>query len=677
VVFKKHQTFGFLIAGIVSVLTYAAHGAEIWVDGASTSKAASADGSDKAPFKTIEAALKAASPGDVVTVRAGVYRESVRVPGGKAGAPTTLRAAKGRRVIVSGAAPVTGWKEHRNGVYVATLDFRPNGLMAGLVELPIAREPNEGWWTTGGADDLTYRADQINRFKNLPTDLTGVEAYLWTRYGNTFYTVPVASIDRKKGSFTVVRTSKWMKTGAGDNFYFRNHPSLIDRPGQWAVTGDKDGKMFRVYLRPAAAADLDRISARRETRQVVSVYSTAHVRIEGLEIVGSAKNGIAVNRSKNISIDKCIVHSNAYAGIALRDCTEMTVKRCIVHRNEHGVTLHTMRRTTIEQCDIGYNGVDGLVVSWNSSDITAKNNYLHHHLLWGHPDNFQVYRGVKNLQFIDNLLLAGGQSMMMEQIEGGLIKGNMIVGCGAYSVIFGHKNANKFRVHNNTVAFSGYGCMSLTGHTYDVQANVFVTGHAGPMYGVRGVKGYTGDRNLFWNAPGLASKKVLVSDTAWHNDLASFQATSGLEKRSVYGDPKFRCAPVSMAVMDWKRLTECTRDTWPLRKGHPPIAAGDTIEVNFDGVGRKVLAVKGDTITVRPGLREKPTKDWLIANWGKATKLKLDLRLGGASPAAQLAEGGNSAGSSIDIGAYQRGDFNANGKRDLPEMPKELAPQAW
>jgi hypothetical protein len=44
------------------------------------------------------------------------------------------------------------------------------------------------------------------------------------------------------------------------------------------------------------------------------------------------------------------------------------------------------------------------------------------------------------------------------------------------------------------------------------------------MYGVRGIKGYSGDRNLFWNAPGLTSKKVLVSDKAWHNDLASFQA---------------------------------------------------------------------------------------------------------------------------------------------------------
>ena len=662
---------------IAVVLAFAcgAVGAEIWVDGAST--AASPDGTAKAPFKTIGAGLKAASPGDIVTVRAGVYRESVRVPGGKAGKPTVLRAAGGERVVVSGAAAVGGWKKYRDGIYTTTLGFRPARLLCGLVELQIAREPNEGWWIAGGANELTYQADSTGRFKAMPAKLTGVEAYLWTRAGNTFWTVPVAKIDRDKGSFSIVQTSKWMKIGAGDRFYFRNHPSLIDRPGQWAIVGDKDGKTFKLYLRPAAAADLKRISAPREARQVVSVYSTAHVRIEGLEIVGSAKNGIAVNRSKNVTIDKCVVHNNGYAGIAMRDCSDMTVKRCIVHRNEHGVTLHTMKNSTVTQCDVGYNRVDGLVVSWNSSDITVRRNYLHHHLLWGHPDNFQVYRGVKNLKFVDNLLLAGGQSMMMEQIDGGLLQGNMIVGCGAYSVIFGHKNSNNFRMRNNTVAFSGYGCMSLTGHTYDVQTNVFVTGHAGPMYGVRGVRGYTGDRNLFWNAPGLTKKKVLVSDKAWHNDLSSFRTASGLEKRSVYGDPKFRNGPGSLSILDSRRLTECTRDSWPLRKGHPPVSVGDTVEVNFDGVARKVLAIKGDTITVRPALRRKPAKGWLIANWGRQSNLKLDLRLGGASPGAQLAEGGNWVGSSIDIEAYQRGDFNADGARDLPEAPEVLKPEAW
>ena len=485
----------------------------------------------------------------------------------------------------------------------------------------------------------------------------------------------MAAVDREKGAFTIVRKSKWMKLGAGDRFSFRNHPSLIDRPGEWAVLPEgADGKTFRLYFRPGAAGDLARVVAPREVRQVVSVYSTSHVRIEGLEVVAAAGSGVAVNRSNNVTVTGCVVHNNGKVGIALRDCRDVTVSRCIVRGNTMGVTLHTITRATVEQCDIGHNSVDGLIVSWNSADVTARRNYLHHHLLWGHPDNLQIYRGVKNVRFFDNLLLAAGQSIMMEQVTGGVMQGNMIVGCGAYSVIFGHHNAADFRVHNNTVAFAGYGCMSLTAHTYDVKGNVFVTGHAGPMYGIRGIKGYTGDRNLFWNAPHLARKKVLVSDKAWHNDLAGFQAATGQDKASVYGDPKFRNAPQGLAVIDSHRLTECTRDTWPLRKGHPPIRTGQTVEVNFDGVARKVTAVRGDTITVAPGLSAKPTKGWLIANWGTKTNLKLDLRLAADSPGAKLAADGGPAGAKIDITAYQRGDFNADGKRDLPPLPKELIP---
>ena len=244
-------------------------------------------------------------------------------------------------------------------------------------------------------------------------------------------------------------------------------------------------------------------------------------------------------------------------------------------------------------------------------------------------------------------------------------------------MILGHSNTTNFRLHNNTVAFSGYGCLSLTGHTYDVKDNVFVTGHAGPMYGVRGIKGYTGDRNLLWNAPGLTRRKVLVSDKAWHDDLAGFQAASGQDAASVYDDPKFRNAPRSLAVIDSHRLTDCTRETWILRKGFPPFGAGQTVEVNFDGVARKVTAVGGGSITVAPPLRVKPTKGWLIANWGDKTDLKLDLRLKPESPGAKLGAAGKPAGSTIDISAYRRGDFDGDGRRDLPPLPADLAPVAW
>jgi len=98
------------------------------------------------------------------------------------------------------------------------------------------------------------------------------------------------------------------------------------------------------------------------------------------------------------------------------------------------------------------------------------------------------------------------------------------------------------------------------------------------------------------------------------------------------------------------------------------------VEVNFDGVVRRVTSVEGAKITVRPGLAEKPTKGWLLCNWGRSANLRLDLRLRADSPGARLSAAGGPVGSTIDIGAYQRGDFDSDGRRDLPDLPPELAP---
>src|SRR5688500_6549603 len=77
-------------------------------------------GSLAAPFRTIQRAANAAQAGDVVTVRAGVYRETVRPPrSGTAAAPITFQAYPGEQVTVSGADVVGGWSAHGGFVYKA------------------------------------------------------------------------------------------------------------------------------------------------------------------------------------------------------------------------------------------------------------------------------------------------------------------------------------------------------------------------------------------------------------------------------------------------------------------------------------------------------------------------------------------------------------------------------
>jgi len=646
-----------LLAG---VLVATCPAAEIHVD--ASAGAASPDGSAAAPHETVGAALETARPGDTVVMHAGVYRESVRVPGGEAGRPVTLKAAPGERVVLSGAAAVTGWQPVEGGVYTATLDFRPERLLLGAETLPMARTPEDGWWRVEKAEGTTI-TDKAH-LADLPFDPAGAQVYIWAGHGNTYFTAPVESLDRQAGRLTVTRPSKWMKLGDGDLYYLKHHAALVRRPGDWAV--QVEGERFRVHYKPARKADLDHVAAPKETRRVLLVAEPGHVRIEGLEVVGAAADGIYVTKCEDVVVTGCIARDNGRSGIGLRDARDVTVRRNLVVRNHSGVTLHGVRGGLVEENEIARNRMDGLIVSWGSDDVTVRRNYVHHHLLWGHPDNMQMYRGATNVRIIDNLLLAGGQALMMEQTSGGLLKGNMIVGSGATAVIFGHENARDWRVVGNTIAFGGYGCLRMTADKYEVRENVFVTGTPGYLYGVRGVKGYEGDRNLLFNAPGLEKAGVVSSDAGWHGSFEEYRKATGYEPHSVYAPPKFRHAPVAYGVVDHRRLTECTRRVLYLRKGSGPVAKGDVVELDFDGARRTVTAVEGEAITVDPPLPARPTKGCLVCNWGEEKDVQYDLRLADDSPGARLAADGGPVGSRIDMAAYQRGDFDGDGARDVP-----------
>ena len=97
-----------LVVGLIAASSATAR--EYVVDGQAAQASDENPGSADRPLKTIGKAAALVMPGDCVTVRPGVYRESVHLKrSGTAEAPIVFQAEKLGPVVVSGADVVTGW----------------------------------------------------------------------------------------------------------------------------------------------------------------------------------------------------------------------------------------------------------------------------------------------------------------------------------------------------------------------------------------------------------------------------------------------------------------------------------------------------------------------------------------------------------------------------------------
>jgi parallel beta-helix repeat protein len=657
---KMTVIVGILVGGLLNIVATTIPGNALWVDG---SAKVSGNGSKNSPYKTIKSALGKLSSGGTVVIKAGTYRENIKFSAGNSNKQTTIMAAPGERVVVSGARKITGWKSAGKGVYKTVIDWSPKKLFVNLQEQPLSRHPDSSWWQSSQANGDTIVATELKSMQQNPVN---GEIYIWTQVGNVYMTQTVLALDKTKGECKMSPIkSKWSKLKNGDKFYFKNHPALINLPGEWASVAT-NGK-FEIYFKPAKQADLANVDALWSTRAVVQITNANNLKITGLNIIKGAADGIAVMKSENIEITNCRVLHNYRNGISMRDVEKCMVKNNLVLNTVSiGIVVTYSKGVVVEQNEIAYGGMDGLVVAWKSQDVIINRNYIHHHYLWGHPDGFQMYRDVKNIKIIDNLLLMNGQGVMLSDADGMEFNGNMFIGCTANMLIFGHKNANDAKVINNTIAYPGYSCASFTGAGYEVYDNVMMLGQRGAFFGIKNVKNYQADRNLYWGAPGQAG--TIYSDKGWHRTVDAFKsANPTLEKSSVYANPEFINAPTYYRVLDTKKLSKSSASKLFVRPNTIGFENGDYIEINFDGIVRKAVEVGKDYIVIDPALKERPLKSYAVANWKESKNFKLDLRLKSSSPGSKL-NNGKAVGSSIDIQAFQRGDFNNDGKRDIPKL---------
>ena len=629
----------FLVCALLALTAAGSPAAEYFVDPNHPAADDAGPGMAEAPWLTLGKAASALGPGDTVTIGAGIYREQLHPrSSGAPDAPITYRAARDARVVISGADAVSGWRPatagmcgdnpHADRIYYADVDWQPPAIFADGARLPMARTPNEGWWVADGGGGAGL-ADAAHLTGDAGT-YVGAGVFYWDVSTTTQALRTVTGF--ADGTLTVDKPWGYGREAeAGvDRYYLRGRLAFLDRPGEWAAEPQGDG--WRLFLWPPEGRDPEEllIEAVRRGRFLIEYGDESHLVFDGLEIRHGADHGIGSWSKGNghITIRNCHVHHNLGHGLYLRNGTGLRVADCRVNANGNGITCGSVRDLIVEGCDVAHNDYDGVVVSHDSADVFVRRNFIRGHTRWGHPDNMQLHNGVSNIRIRENVLLDGGQALMMQGVTDGGLAGNLIVGAQAYAVILGHDSVKRFTVDHNTIALCGYGAVTSSEGAHTVTNNVLAPG-CGVALSSRDAAGLSSDRNLFMGYGGT----LLAVGGIWTPDLSEHQQHTGLDAASLQAVPGFVNAPKVHGVMDNRRLADCTRSRLYLRTPASGFAVGDTVEIGFSGTFREVSAVGEDFIEIGPALPALPEKAVLILNWGDGSDTALDFRHRPGSPA--------------------------------------------
>lgn len=319
------------------------------------------------PFRTLNHAAARAKAGDTVVIRAGTYRETLRFfHSGTITRPVMFMAAKGERVVISGADLVESWRPYKGSILMAKI---PNAMELGFNQVFLdgmmvhqARFPNETStdlhkptlveMSAGEDSIMSMLLSQPDGFWNGGFVVGGFGhrwSFQWARIKN-----------HKAETLHLAEKSNPWFIGMGEG-YLSGVLGALDSPGEWHI---EDGVL---YFWPPDGVDLAR--ARIEVKQralCIDFNKQSHVVIQGVDVragsvrlVGSSctlensevsyvshfncfpwsgyaanggadegHNGILVQGDDNV-IRGCTIQYSAGSGILIKGARNL-VTRCLI-----------------------------------------------------------------------------------------------------------------------------------------------------------------------------------------------------------------------------------------------------------------------------------------------------------------------------------------------------------
>ncbi|MBN8215110.1 MAG: right-handed parallel beta-helix repeat-containing protein [Spirochaetes bacterium] len=425
-------------------------------------KAAGGDG----PLRTLAKASLLLKAGDTLLLHTGVWRETLDLRrSGTPSAPIVVKAAPGEKPVLSGAEPLTGWKQEDRKVWSAPMDFDledQNQLFASGDLMLEARWPNSpvGMEKKGQTPNATLECVRATMAAGRPDAIVDPEipgddgfwkgATVWCGGGAVWYFWNVTVKDYDSATHTLSFDPRkgdndWYLPRKGNEYVLMGVRGALDAEGEWFL----DRGARRMLFIPPNGANPEGLCVEAKRRiHVIRALGVSNLRIEGLAFRGG---GILLDeKTRDITLKDL---RGEYLGHSFVSDVSGT-----------GTVALLGSGLRLESCELGY--ASGSLVTVRGSNNTVVNCFLHdadYAGKWG----ASVTLAGRRLVFAHNTVKDSGRDILGTGLTESIVEHNDLSGAGHLThdlgMTYGHtvdyqNTVFRYnRVHDNLAKKTGMG----------------------------------------------------------------------------------------------------------------------------------------------------------------------------------------------------------------------------
>ena len=303
------------------------------------------------PLKTIQTAYDKLKPGDSLSIKRGVYRETVTLDEKASEAsPIVIQAFPGDEgeAVISAADEIHGWQKCPNQascagnpnwqhIFYADVGLEVKQLFQGGVRLKRSRYPNAGWlYPTSGDPHDPNKVFFDSSLQGKDGYFVGSTCHIKTAMWQLDQ-IAVHAYSAGDGKITLESSTRYA-ISPSFGYYFTNVIGEINEEGEWAC----DAAQKRVYLWPLRAS-LDNIEGGWRQYGIDTCAGCSYHIVKGLAVKYAIDDGIRLYKTDHVTIkENTIDYSYSSAIEEYEGSNSSILSNTIRYSNERGITDHDL-----------------------------------------------------------------------------------------------------------------------------------------------------------------------------------------------------------------------------------------------------------------------------------------------------------------------------------------------